>query len=334
MNELPVSLFCLLHTNTPPHKLFYTHEHIRASAIAAAGSMPTVEISPGVHMPLVGLGTWQYNDTIAYQAVCNAIDAGYTYIDTAWGYGNEKGVGKALKDCWFGKGKTREELFLMTKIPGGLNASEVASAHADNLAWLGLDYVDHLMTHFPCDWNETPDRCNKARRQEGWVALEKIFDAKEARTIGVSHYCKQHLDDVFEVAKVMPSINQVEWHVGGEPDGVKDYCAEKKVFFQSFSPLCGPCKYDPVDSLINGDLVTSIAKNYPGKEASQISLKFLVQQAQTQPFIAGVIPKSNNPDHLKANADLFDFTLTDLDMQTLLNTKKPAPLAGDCSASV
>ena len=99
----------------------------------------------------------------------------------------------------------------MTKIPGGLNASEVAAAHADNMRWLNLTYVDHLMTHFPADWDVTPARSSKAARQEEWKALEAIYQAGEARSIGISHYCTQHIDDVLEIATVRPSVNQVEW---------------------------------------------------------------------------------------------------------------------------
>lgn len=285
-------------------------------------------------MPLVGAGTWQYNDTVAYSSVCSAFEAGYTYVDTAWGYGNQVGVGKALRDCWFGKGRKREDLFLMTKIPGGLNESEVMSAHADNLKWLGLDYVDHLMTHFPCDWQETPARCNPERRKEHWKALETLFNQGKTRSIGISHYCKQHIDDILEIATVLPSVNQVEWHVGsGDIDDVMEYCREKGIFFQSFSPLCGPCEYEPKDSLINGDLVTGIAKKYPGVSGSQVSLKFLVQQAQEEDHIAGVIPKSDNLNHLKSNIDLFHFTLSKEDMDALAAATKPAGEAGDCDAN-
>ena len=119
----------------------------------SATDVPTVTLGQDVDgkdviMPLVGAGTWQYNDTVAYDSVCKAFDAGYIFVDTAWGYGNEKGVGQAIQDCWLGKGKAREDLFVMTKIPGGLDTEGVQQAHADNMEWLQLDYVDHLMTHF------------------------------------------------------------------------------------------------------------------------------------------------------------------------------------------
>ena len=285
-------------------------------------------------MPLVGAGTWLYNDTVAYDSVCKAFEAGYTFVDTAYGYGNQAGIGKALKDCWFDKGRNREDLFVVTKIPGGLNTSEVADYHAQNLQWLGLDYVDNLLTHFPCDWEETPERCNKARRQEGWKALETEYNNNRTKSIGVSHYCPRHIDDVLEIASVKPSINQVEWHVGsGDIDETIAYTRKNGIFFQSFSPLCGPCEYKPADSLINGDLVSSIAAKYDNVLPSQVSLKFLVQHAETEDHYAGVIPKSDSAEHLAENLDLFHFKLSDEDMKALSAATKPAAEGGDCDAN-
>jgi len=306
---------------------------LAAFVMAKPSHIPTVEIWPGVHMPLVGAGSWLYNDTTVYESYCKAFEAGYTYIDTAWGYRNEEGVGKAIRDCWLAKGRKREDLFVMTKIPGGLNYSEAIQAHDDNLKWLGLDTVEHVMTHFPCDWEETPERCNPERRKEHWKALETIYNQGKARSIGVSHYCKQHIDDILSIATVRPSINQVEWHVGsGDIDDTIEYSRANGIFFQSFSPLCGPCEYEPQDSLINGDLVTSIGKKY-GKSGSQVSLKYLVQHAQTMDHYAGVIPKSNSLAHLKSNLDIFDFTLSDEDMAALGAATKPEGTGGDCDAN-
>ena len=210
-------------------------------SIKDATSVPTIAIALDVHgksvnLPLIGAGTWQYNDTIAYESACKAFQAGYTFIDTAWGYKNQKGVGKALQDCWFAKGKSREDLFLMTKIPGGLNVSEVWRAHKQNLEDLQLDYVDHLMTHFPADWKETV--ASPEARQEEWLALEFIYRTGQARSIGVSHYCPQHLDDVMKVATIMPSINQVEYHVGSQDiDHVMKYLFRAQHYIHEFLSL-------------------------------------------------------------------------------------------------
>ena len=250
-----------------------------AFAVSAKQPVPSLFIGfdvsgTAVNLPLLGAGTWQYNNTIAYQSVCKAFQAGYTFVDTALGYGNQKGVGMAIRDCW---NRPRHELFVMTKIPGGLNTSQVIASHKQNLMELGLDYVDHLMTHFPSDWDEKV--ASPAQRQEEWLALESIYNTGEARSIGISHYCRKHIFDVLQVANIMPSVNQVEYHVGsGDVDDVIETCKDLGITFMSFSPLCGPCEYEPKDSLINGDLVTDIASHYQNVTGSQVSLRYIMQQ--------------------------------------------------------
>jgi diketogulonate reductase-like aldo/keto reductase len=272
-----------------------------------------------VDLPLIGAGTWQYNDTIAYQSVCQAFAAGYTFVDTALGYGNQKGVGLAIRDCWQGK---RDDLFVMTKIPGGLNAVQVMGAHHQNLLELGLEYVDHLMTHYPADWNQTI--ASPEARQEEWLALETIYYSGQARSIGVSHYCEQHLNDIMDVASIVPSINQVEYHVGSQDiDHVMEYCDRHGITFMSFSPLCGPCEYEPEDSLIHGKLVSEIASKY-NVSGSQVALRYIVQQG------IPVIPKSNSPDHIRSNLGIFGFTLSDEEMAQLSAATKPEASGGDC----
>jgi len=309
-----------------------------AAAKPGTTKIPSVTIGQDVsgkdvEMPLVGAGTWQYNDTVAYNSVCKAIQAGYTLIDTAWGYKNQIGVGLAIKDCWTNNPKnnqTREDLFVLTKIPGGLTAGESLAMLYQNLFELQLDYVDHVMVHFPSDWEQKVT--GKQQRQEQWKALEDFYKSGKARSIGISHYCPNHIDDILEIATVRPSLNQVEYHVGSQDvDQVMEKCTQENIYFMSFSPLCGPCQADKKDSLITGDLVTEIASHYPNKTGSQVALRFIVQQSiEGKRKIAGVIPKSDNPKHLASNLDVFDFALTDEDMKRLAAATTPAAEAGDC----
>lgn len=292
-------------------------------------NIPTIRIGADrdgkdVNMPLIGAGTWQYNSTIAYQSVCKAFEAGYTFVDTALGYGNQKGVGLAIRDCWKGR---REDLFVMTKIPGGLEGYEVYASHTQNLLELGLDYVDHVMTHYPADWNTK--KASPTFRREEWEALELLYDAGKARSIGISHYCPNHIDDILQIATVRPSVNQVEYHIGSnDVDHVIRKCQDENITFMSFSPLCGPCDYESGDSLIDGELVTEIGKTH-NKTGSQVSLRYIVQQA-LQGKMGGVIPKSNTMRHIMSNIDIFDFNLTSTDMERLKNATKPAAEPGDC----
>ena len=308
-----------------------------AAMPAPHADVPTVVIGEDwkknpVKLPVVGAGTWEYNSTEAYNSLCSAFKLGYQMVDTANMYGNQVGVGKAIKDCWT---RPRSELFVMTKIPGGLGAAGVRAAHAQNLAELQLDYVDHEMTHFPSAFplaNGSIPNASKADRQAEWLALEAIYKTGEARSIGVSHYCSNHIEDVMEVATVTPSIDQIEYHVGsGDVDAVMPTLNKYGIHFMSFSPLCGPCNNTKADNLIDGDLVSSIAAQYPGVTGAQVSLRFIVQQALTTPNFAGVIPKSDDVYHLAGNIDLFEFELSDADMAKLKKATEPAPTPGDCS---
>lgn len=182
-----------------------------AVGFAAAGT-DTVALSSGFAMPLVGIGTWQYNDTVAEAEVLAALKLGYRHIDTALGYKNQRGVGRAIAAGLQGiAGLKRSDLFVVSKIPGGLNASATATATR-----LALDqlfpgdkdaYVDLMLTHFPATWSGGG---GKAARQTEWKGLEAFVKSGGARSIGVSHFCRRHLDDVLEIAKVMPAVNQVQ----------------------------------------------------------------------------------------------------------------------------
>lgn len=283
-----------------------------------------------VDLPLVGAGTWQYDNDVAYDSVCKALAEGYRLIDTAFGYGNEAGIGQAIKDCYSGP---REDLFILTKIPGGLNKEQVHAAHVQNLLLLGVDYVDHLMTHYPSDWDAHV--ASKESRQEEWLALEKIYHSGGARSIGISHYCPKHIDNVLDVASVVPSLNQVEYHVGsGDVDEVIEKCEGEGITFMSYSPLCGPCTYKDKskESLIHGDLVTEIGSHY-GKSGSQVALRYIVQQALTGRKIGGVIPKSNDINHIKSNMDIFDFEINEEDMKRLKDASAPSGTLGDCDVN-
>jgi diketogulonate reductase-like aldo/keto reductase len=228
--------------------------------------------------------------------------------------------------------------FVMTKIPGGLTHQQALGAHHQNMFALNLDYVDHLMTHYPADWDETPAASNQARRQEEWQALEEIYYSGKARSIGISHYCTRHIEDIMEIATVTPSINQVEYHVGsGDVDHVLATCHQYNITFMSFSPLCGPCQYENVtrDSLIHGELVTEIGAKH-GVSGAQVSLRFIVQQAleptsdDSSVSMGAVIPKSNQMEHIRSNMDLFSFQLDDDDMHRLHQATKPNAEGGDC----
>ena len=206
------------------------------------------------------------------------------------------------------------------------------------------------MIHYPSDWYGKTTGAKQ--RQEEWLALEAIYQTGEARTIGISHYCSRHILDVLWVATITPAINQVEYHIGSQDiDSVIETCSDFGITFMSFSPLCGPCTYAPNDSLVNGDLVTEIAKQYKHNTTrssrtsstdignaiidfddsvtgSQVALAYIVQQG------IPVIPKSNTMAHIISNQQIFDFVLSDEHMERLKRTTKPSASPGDCDVVV
>lgn len=291
---------------------------------------PTIEIAPGVHLPLVGIGTWQYNESVTEAAVLSALGMGYEHVDTAAGYANAAGVARALEKS----GRARASYFITSKIPGGLNESAAAAALDANLAELRLTHVDLMLVHFPATWG---GEGGKAARQAEWRALEAFAKAGKARAIGVSHYCRRHVEDVLEIATIKPAVNQVQFHVGmgaAGPSATDDraWLRQQGITYQSFSPLCGPCGQAAHAELISGQLVSSIGRKH-GKSGAQVALKWQVQQQ------IPVIPKAQHLAYQKENLDLFGWELSQEDVDALSHATSPAVsggangTSGDCTVA-
>jgi diketogulonate reductase-like aldo/keto reductase len=295
-------------------------------AAVAHSQKPTIPIRAlhgSIEMPLAGTGTWLYNDSQAEYTVGEALKLGVRLIDTANTYGNQVGVGKAIK----ASGINRKELFITSKVPGGLDYQDTTAAAEQNLQQLGVDYVDLLLVHFPCSMTNPPKNCTKAARQTTWHALEAQVFTGKARAIGVSHYCQKQLEDILEIATVPIAANQEEWHVGmgTDPSGVVSFCKQHGISYQSFSPLCGPCG-NQSSVLIDGPLVTKIGKKH-GKSGPQVALKWLVQQGSP------VIPKSHNVEHIQQDFDVLSWSLSHAEMAELSTSTSPPsiePVSGDC----
>ena len=285
-------------------------------AFALPPTYPTVPMS-GVHgpmeMPLIGLGTWQYNSSQAMEAVGTAFGLGYRHVDTALGYDNQAGVGAALARAAL----PRSEYFVTSKVPGGLNASATAAALELALQQLRLEFVDLMLLHWPGN--------GAASRQEQWRALEAFAKQGKARAIGISHYCKRHLDDILAIATLPVALNQVQYHVGMAPQSPSvrhdpDYMKSKGVVYMAYSSLCGPCPDGGHAELISGPLVTAIGKAH-NRTGAQVSLRWVVQQG------IPVIPKALDKDYLAEDIDVFDFSLEDSEMARL-NAATTPPITG------
>lgn len=282
------------------------------------GTVPTVEIGLDVHgtpvkMPLVGfLGS---NQT----GVATALTAGARLIDTALTYNNEADIAAAIA----ASGIKPQDIFISTKIPGGLGTAGTIAAHERNLEQLKMDTVDLLLTHLPCGFPTKPGgglvNCSKSARQDTWRGLEALYRSGKARAIGVAHYCQRHLEDILEIATVKISVDREEWHVGMGPDprGLVSFCKRHGIQYQSSSPLCGNCAGAAHTELINGPLVSSIGKAH-NVSGVQIALRWVVQSGSP------VTPSTTNPEHLREDMDIFNFALTDSEMLRLNQATSPA----------
>ena len=257
-------------------------------------TIPTVTLNNGVTIPQVGLGVFQTKEGAEVErAVEAALEAGYRLIDTAAAYGNEAGVGKAVK----ASGLPREEVFITTKLWNAHHAYEDAlRAFDESLAKLDCGYIDLYLIHWPLPM--------EGKFTEAWKALEHIYADKRVRAIGVSNFKPHHLDEVLKGAQTVPAVNQIELHPFLQQQETRAYCAEHGIVVESYSPLmqAGEALEHPV--------IAKLAQQY-GKTPAQVILRWHVQSG----FI--VIPKSVKPERIRENLDLFDFELSEQDMRAI-----------------
>jgi diketogulonate reductase-like aldo/keto reductase len=240
-------------------------------------------------MPCLGLGTWQSDQNQVQQAIHWAIKAGYRHIDTAAAYGNEVGVGEAIRSC----GLRREEVFITTKVWNDDQRSgpdAVARAFEASLRRLRVDYVDLYLIHWPV----------KDRYKGTWHVLEKIYASGLAQAIGVSNFLIPHLQDLLKDAKVIPAVNQVEFHPLLRQQELLDFCIAHRIQHEAWSPLMQG-KAGTVPQL------ATIGARY-AKTPEQVALRWEMQKGSV------VIPKSGRKDRIFANAAIFDFALTPEEM--------------------
>jgi diketogulonate reductase-like aldo/keto reductase len=225
--------------------------------------------------------------------VAEALNTGYRLIDTAMVYGNEKGVGAAIRDSKI----PRDEIFLTTKLWNSDQGYESGlKAFETSLTRLGLDYVDLYLIHWPRGTELT---------RESWKALEEIHASGRAKNIGVSNFDVDELKELLSYAKTPPAVNQIELHpfIYKEQRPVVEYCQEKGIVVEAYSPLAQAKQ-------MNHPVINEIAEQ-SGKTAGQVMLRWAVQQG-TVP-----IPKTSHQERMAENLDIFDFELSEAQMTSL-----------------
>ena len=197
--------------------------------------MKSYNLNNGVSIPVLGFGTWKAeNGEVAYQAVLEALKAGYRHIDTAAIYKNEESVGRAIRDS----GIPRQEIFVTTKLWNTNHSyDEARQAFEESMEKLGLDYLDLYLIHWP---NPKPLRENEAwktRNAEVWRAMEDLYQEGKIRAIGVSNFLPHHLDALLETARIIPTVNQVRLAPGVYQEEVVDYCKEKGILLEAWGTI-------------------------------------------------------------------------------------------------
>ncbi|MEO7414513.1 MAG: aldo/keto reductase [Opitutaceae bacterium] len=256
------------------------------------GLKQSVALNSGVHMPWLGLGVWQVSsDSQTGEVVRAAIDLGYRSVDTARIYGNERGVGQAIRAC----GVPRAELFVTTKLwNDDIRAGRVEAAFDQSLRLLGLDYVDLYLVHWPIAGKIAPT----------WKAMEKLQRAGRVKSIGVSNHMRPHLDELLATAEVVPAVNQIEFHPYLQSKPLVEHCRAKGIRVEAWSPLAKG------GELLQDRVLGDLAKRH-GKTVAQIVLRWEVQHGVV------TIPKSVQPHRLAENAGIFDFQLSDVEMSAV-----------------
>lgn len=262
----------------------------------------TLTLRNGVVIPLLGFGTWQIKDgEEAYASTLAALAAGYRHIDTAAAYRNETSIGRAIKDS----GIPRKQLFITTKLESHLkNYEQTFVEFEQSRQRLGLDYIDLYLIHAPWPWSEWQTNPDYSQGNiAAWKAMEKLYQEKKVRSIGVSNFEISHLEKLFQGIDLLPHVNQIALWIGRPQKAVRAFCSEKEIAIEAYSPLA-------TGRIFKLDLLHTLAKKYK-KTPAQIAIRFTVELG------AITLPKSTNPSRIIENGEL-DFKLERDDMLALL----------------
>jgi diketogulonate reductase-like aldo/keto reductase len=256
-------------------------------------AVSTTTLNNGVQIPVLGFGVFQIPPDETAAAVSSALDSGYRLVDTAAGYGNERGVGEAVRRS----GIPRDEIFVTTKLANSDHGYDNAMRAFDtSLSELGFETVDLYLVHWPLPAHDL--------YVETWRALQKLAEDGRARAIGVSNFTPEHLRRLLDETDVVPAVNQVELHPYLQQADLRAFHARHDIVTEAWSPL-GQGK-----ALLGDPTLVALADRVQ-RTTAQVVLRWHLQLGNV------VIPKSVTPERIAANIDVFDFTLSDDDMSTL-----------------
>lgn len=262
-----------------------------ANHIGATSTIDTVTLNNGVHMPRLGFGTLYLNDELGINSVADAISLGYRLIDTATVYGNEKAVGDGIKKS----GIKREELFVTSKMwVDDYGYESGKKAFQTSLDKLGLDYLDLYLLHRP-----------RGDVKGAWKAMEELYREGKIKAIGISNFEKSQIDELLSYATVKPAVNQVETHAFFQEEKARKELKEYGIQMEAWSPFA-----QGRNELFTNKTLAEIGKKY-NKTNAQVSLRWHYQRG----IVA--IPRSSQNAHRIENLNIFDFELSDTDMNAI-----------------
>lgn len=257
------------------------------------------KLNNGVSIPAVGFGTWQTPDgCMAVSAVKTALCGGYSHIDTAAVYGNEESVGRGVRESL----ADRSDLFVTGKLWNTERGyDKTIAAFEKTLQDLDIDYLDLYLIHWPA----SPRQYSNWREinSETWRALETLYDQGKVRAIGVSNFGVSHLEALLEDCRIRPMVNQIEVHPGQNQTEIVDFCRDHDILVEAWSPL-------GTGRMLANPVLNEIGEAHD-KSAAQVCIRWLLQRGILP------LPKSVTPHRIAENIDVFDFELTDEDMNRI-----------------
>ncbi len=264
----------------------------------AAEGMHTCTLANGIEMPVLAFGTYKAADQKSADVICSAIREGYRYFDTASFYGTETYLAEAIKES----GVSRDEIFIASKIwkeeMGYENAKRAFERTLENL---NTDYLDLYLIHWPLP--EPGYKEWKALDAQTWRAMEELYEEGRIRALGLSNFLPHHIENILNVCRIRPVVDQIEYHPGYSQEATVRYCQDRDILVQAWSPI-GRRR------VLDEPLVTELAEKYAVSPA-QICLKFAVQRNVIP------LPKSSSVQRMRENMDLFFFEMEEEDIWRL-----------------
>lgn len=260
--------------------------------------MKEIVLNDGNKIPIIGFGTYKSVKEDGVLAIKNALTKGYRLIDTAARYNNEEEVGKGIAEG----GVDRKEIIVTTKLwRDNLGYKETKEAFELSLKKLGLTYIDLYLIHWPAN-AKNYSNWQKANA-DSWRAMEELQAEGRIKSIGVSNFWEEHLEALFQTANIIPAVNQIEFHPGYWQPELTAFCKENGITVESWSPLAR-------GKILGNDVLNAIAEKH-NRSVSQICLRWVIQHGVV------VIPKSTTLQRIEENISIFDFALSEEEMQQI-----------------